>query len=112
LAKKNAPNETKNINTISEDIILGREKPADFIETNSWFSARLPKVIMEAKSIAKGKAMGTSVTVARPMSLKITYQDKPLPTRSSIYFHKNCINRVKSAITSVKAKGPTNDFNI
>ena len=38
--------------------------PPAFMATNSYFSPKLPIVIMEAKSTAMGNAMGTKVAEA------------------------------------------------
>ncbi len=34
------------------------------------------------------------------------YHSKPLPTKSSIYTHKNCITNTKSTMRKVMANGP------
>ena len=36
----------------------------------------------------------------------------PLPTRSSMYTHKNCIKRTNIAMQNVAKKGPTYDFKV
>jgi len=40
----------------------------------------------------------------------MTPVDNPLPANSSIYVHKNCINKTKMAMKNVTSKGPMNDF--
>jgi hypothetical protein len=62
LEKKKAKTERKETTTIRGRIILKREIPADFIATSSYFSPKLPIVIMDASKIARGRAIGTRVT--------------------------------------------------
>ena len=50
--------------TIRGFIILMREIPEAFRASNSFFSPRLPKVIMDANSTDKGKARGTQLAEA------------------------------------------------
>ena len=44
--------------------ILQRDMPALFIETSSYLSPKLPMVIIDAKSIERGNAIGTRVAQA------------------------------------------------
>ena len=46
------------------NIPFRKETPADFIATNSYFSARLPKVIIEDSRTEIGRANGTSLAEA------------------------------------------------
>ena len=46
------------------DIPFRKDTPADFIATNSYFSARFPKVIIEDRRIEIGRANGTSLAEA------------------------------------------------
>ena len=40
----------------------------------------------------------------------ISFKSRPLPTKSSIYFHKNCIRSKNIAIKKVAINGPKNDL--
>ena len=44
---------------------------------------------------------------AKNNSLATRYHSSPLPTRSSMYFHKNCITSTNRVIKNVTANGPT-----
>lgn len=46
------------------DIPFRKETPADFMATNSYFSARFPKVIIEDSRTEMGRANGTSLAEA------------------------------------------------
>ena len=85
------------------------EMPPAFIATSSYFSPKLPMVIMEAKRTAMGSAMGTKVAAAYINNSAITLNSSPLPTRSSTYFHTNCISSTKTAMAKVSTNGPMNE---
>ena len=59
--KKKAKSERNATTIIRGRIILHKEMPAAFIATSSYLSPKLPNVIIEARSIAKGSAIGTRV---------------------------------------------------
>ena len=42
-------------------MILNKDKPDDFKAVSSFFSAKFPKVMMDEKRTAKGKANGINV---------------------------------------------------
>ena len=46
------------------NIPFRKDTPADFIATNSYFSARFPKVIIEDSKTEIGNANGTSLAEA------------------------------------------------
>ena len=46
------------------DIPFRKETPADFMATNSYFSAKFPKVIIEDSRTEIGSAKGTSLAEA------------------------------------------------
>src|SRR5690606_38896816 len=81
------------------------EIPAAFIAVSSELSPKLPKVIIEERSMAKGRAMETLVAEAYHKSCKITYQSKPFPIRSSMYLNKNSINNTNITMKNVAIKG-------
>ena len=56
--------EMKKMTSISGFIILYREKPDDLRASNSFFSPRLPKVIIEASNTDNGSAKGTQLAEA------------------------------------------------
>ena len=59
--KRNSPTPVRRIAKIIGLIIFIRERPDDFIAVNSKFSARVPKVIMDPSSTARGITIGTIV---------------------------------------------------
>jgi hypothetical protein len=61
---------------------------------------------MEAKSMASGKANGTNPNEAYRSNSETIFQSRPFPTRSSMYFHRNCINRINTQMKKVIKKGP------
>jgi hypothetical protein len=65
--------------------------------------------MIEESRIAKGRAIGTSVEEAYISNCNTTYHSKPLPTRSSMYLKRNCINKINNAIKKVSIKGPINE---
>ena len=82
-------------------VIWKKDIPDDFKAINSDFSDRLPNVIIEDNKTASGKARGTNVQEAYNNSSKIKFKSNPFPIKSSIYFHKNCINSIKMIIEKV-----------
>ena len=82
-------------------IILKREIPAAFMAVSSKFSPRLPKVINEASSMARGNAIDTSESMAYMKNSLKTDQPIPFPTNSVTCFHKNCINKIKMQMRNV-----------
>ena len=54
----------KKMTSISGFIILYRENPDDLRASNSFFSPRLPKVIIEASNTDNGSAKGTQLAEA------------------------------------------------
>jgi hypothetical protein len=79
--------------------------PDDFIATSSKLSPSLPNVIIDERRIAIGKASITIVALAYRINWPNVNISNPLPTRSSIYFHRVCIINTKSAIKNVPRKG-------
>jgi len=94
------------------NIIRDSDIPADLRASNSKFSPRLPNVINEASKMARGSDNGTKDAAAYNMSSLNVDRDNPLPIRSSIYFHRNCMIRIKRVIKKVRMSGPMYDFNI
>jgi len=68
--------------------------------------------MMDESKIASGNAIGTRRADAYTTNSKITVHSSPFPARSSMYFHKNCINKIKREIKKVRTRGPKYDFNI
>jgi hypothetical protein len=68
--------------------------------------------MMDESKMARGSAMGTRRADAYTINSKITVHSNPFPARSSMYFQRNCINKMKSEIKKVRTKGPIYDFNI
>ncbi|OQC44775.1 MAG: hypothetical protein BWX59_01693 [Bacteroidetes bacterium ADurb.Bin028] len=94
------------VTNISGTIILGSDIPADFMARSSLFSPRFPKVISEASSVANGRAIGTRPAEAYISNSTITSHSSPLPTKSSMYFHRNCIRSMNMAMKKVITNGP------
>ena len=91
---------------------LCREMPAAFIASSSLFSPSVPRVIMDASSVARGNERGRRVAAPHPRNSSMTLKLKPLPTSSSIYSHKNCIIRMNTTTRRIATNGPMNDFNM
>ena len=86
--------------------------PIEFRAVNSDFSDKFPVSIIEAKSTANGRAIGINVIVEYHNNSKTILNSRPLPIKSSIYFHRNCINKITITIENVKKKGSINDRKI
>ncbi len=75
--------------------------PEDLIAINSDFSERLPIVIIDDNRTDKGRPIGTNVHEAYKSNSKIKFVSSPFPIKSSMYFHKNCINKIKITMEKV-----------
>ena len=93
-------------------MIRCKEIPEDFNASNSLCSPMFPKVMIDERSIDSGSARGTNPAEAYNNNSPITESSSPLPTRSSMYFHKNCIKRRNTAMKKVKINGPIYDLNV
>ena len=80
--------------------------PADFMATISKVSPRLPNVIMDDSSKAKGKAIGIKVAATYKINFSMIIASNPLPTKSSMYSQKNCMMSTKMEIKKVAKNGP------
>ena len=78
--------------------------------SNSLFSPRFPKVINDAIKMAKGKARGTKLADVYNSNSAIIEISNPFPTKSSIYFHRNCIKRINRTINNEIIKGGRKDL--
>ena len=65
-------------------IILTSDTPLAFIAIISLFSVICPSVIIEERSVARGRANGRIVQVPHIRNSRITAKPKPLPTSSSM----------------------------
>lgn len=106
LANKKATPQTSMVKTSSGRINRISEIPAAFMATSSNFSPRFPKVIMDEKSNASGKAIGTQNKATRPISLSTVNKSSPFPTRSSIYNQKNCMVSTNREMAKAAINGP------
>ena len=79
--------------------------PIEFRAVNSDFSDKFPVSIIEANKTDKGRAMGINVIVEYHNSSRIIYHSNPLPIKSSIYFQRNCINKMVMTIEKVRKNG-------
>src|SRR5688572_28326011 len=70
------------------------EMPAALAATSSYVSPRLPNVMMDASRMESGSASGMMLAEKKNMSCPITSQLSPLPARSSMYSHTNCMSRM------------------
>ena len=68
--------------------------------------------IMDDSSTANGSAMGRMVQAPHIMNSMITPNERPLPTSSSMYSHRNCIIRMKTTMSNIATKGPINAFSV
>ena len=75
--------------TISGIIILVSGIPDDFIAVSSLNSPMFPKVIRDARRIARGNAVGTKESENWKRSSAIIGKFRPLPASSSTYIHRN-----------------------
>ena len=62
--------------------------------------------MMEDSRMARGRARGMAVAVTYPVSSRMALNSNPLPTRSSMYFQKNCITSTNNVTKKVAMKGP------
>ena len=95
---------------ISGIIIRCNGIPEDFKAVSSLNSPILPKVIRAARSIARGRALGTKDSENWYKSSAIILKLRPLPASSSTYIQRNCKRRMISTIKNVSTSGPMNDF--
>ena len=86
--------------------------PAALMATSSKLSPKFPKVMMEEKSKAKGRAVVKVLTETSPTNCKMVNKSNPLPTKSSMYSQKNCIVSTKVEIVSAARKGPIKALRI
>jgi len=110
LEKKNAENVIIATTMISGLMILLRETPDVFMASSSRFSPMFPNVISEASKIARGRANGTMLALEYRRNSPSIFNSSPFPTRSSIYFQRNCISSMKITRKKVRKRGPINDF--
>ncbi len=108
-ANKNAIPQTKKVNTNNGRMKRVKEMPAALMATNSNFSPRFPKVMIEEKSKARGNAMGTQNKATNPTNFKTVIKSNPFPTKSSIYNQKNCMVNTNKEIANAAIKGPIKD---
>jgi len=97
---------------INGRIKRNREMPDDFTATSSKLSPRLPNVMMDEIKMAMGIDKVRSDALAYQRNVMMVEKPRPLPTTSSTYFHKLCINSTKNAMKNVATKGPMNDLSI
>ena len=112
MANKKVIIHSTTVTHINGRINLSKEMPADFIATSSKLSPRLPNVMMDEIKIAIGMAKDDKVALAYHTNFMMVIKGSPLPTRSSIYFHKVCIISTKNAIKKVTINGPKKDLSI
>ena len=77
--------------TMSDRNACINEMPAALMAVSSELSPRFPNVMSEARSMANGKACGTSMSPMYQKNCAMTSIVRPLPIKSSMYLHKNCI---------------------
>jgi hypothetical protein len=56
-----------------------------------------------------GNANGTTLNEKRTSSFRIKLNSKPFPTKSSIYFQRNCIKNMNSEMKNVNITGQINE---
>ena len=85
-----------------------KEMPEARIAVSSEDSPRFPKVISEDRSIAKGKAWGTSISPIYQKNCARISIVRPFPMRSSMYLHRNCIISTNWQMKNVPKKRSPN----
>ena len=88
-----------------------RDIPEDLMAVSSRFSPRLPKVMIEESKTARGNAKGTRVAEAYSNNSRIISKSNPLPARSSMRFHRNCIISMNKATKKVATRGLENSLS-
>ena len=88
------------------------EIPAAFTAVSSELSPKLPKVMMAANNIPRGKAIGTNVVESSPINLLIVRISNPLPINSSIQTHINCMMKINQVTKNAPIKGGIKDLMI
>ena len=86
--------------------------PIELIAVISDLSASPPTSIIDASNTASGNAIGMSVILEYINNSKIISISKPLPIKSSIYFQRNCINKISITTEKLRTKGRRNDVKI
>ena len=86
--------------------------PSELNAVSSDFSESWPVNIMEPSKMASGRAMGIKVIVEYHNNSTTINHSNPFPIKSSIYFHKNCINKITTIMDNVKKNGRKNDEKI
>ena len=81
---KKAPTDIRNAAAIRGEIMRENDTPAAFIASSSLFSAICPTTIIEARSVARGRARGRIVKTPHIRNSRITPRPRPLPTSSSM----------------------------
>lgn len=65
---------------------------------------------MDDSNTARGNAMGTRLAEVYISNSAITGNSRPLPTKSSMYFQRNCINSTNTTMKNVSMNGPRKDL--
>lgn len=89
-----------------------KDRPLAFSAVSSLFSDRFPRVIIDERSIARGRARGIKLAETKNNSSRITRIEIPFPIKSSIYIQKNCIIKINIDIANVTINGPKKDFKL
>ena len=100
------------LNNNSGVIIYVNGCPNELIAVISDFSASFPVSIIDANNTANGNASGIKVIVEYHNNSMIIDHSKPFPIKSSIYFQRNCINRIRITTKNVKKNGLINEEKI
>jgi hypothetical protein len=66
--------------------------------------------MIDENKTANGNASGIKVAETKNKSLNKIQNSNPLPIRSSMYTHKNCMIKKNIAIEKVIKKGPMKDL--
>src|SRR5262245_1114823 len=85
--------------------------PDDLNDVSSYCSPKFPIVIMDESKVASGIARGTVLADAKNNNCVITKPDKPFPTKSSTYTHRNCMMSTNSVTKNVMMNGGMNDLS-
>lgn len=94
--------------TMSDRNACINEMPAALMAVSSELSPRFPNVMSEARSMANGKACGTSMSPMYQKNCAMTSIVRPLPIKSSMYLHKNCIISTNWQMKNVPKKSRPN----
>ena len=79
------------------------------LQAHNFHQAYLVPITLEIKT-AIGSAKGTNLAIEYIINSLTCPISKPLPIKSSIYFHRNCISRINKTISKEIMNGARKDL--